>query len=153
MLVAVLVMLFVPLSRSFVQVRDEARSRAAVREALRLMGPADAFVTQQVDITTAQIVVRLVAASPVSRDRIGEAQKLPASPNGKEVSLAVRKVASEEELALTTAAVEDRSSRASSSPGSGIPPSGRHGTPGSSVEGDVAGRCRRVAGVRNRIHA
>lgn len=100
MLVAVLAMLFVPLSRSLLQVRDEARSRAAVREALRLLGPADAFVTQQVDITAAQIVVRLVAASPVSKDRIGEAQKLLLRRTGKEVSLTVRKVASEEELAL-----------------------------------------------------
>ena len=100
MLVAVLAMLFVPLSRSLLQVRDEARSRAAVREVLRLMGPADAFVTQQVDITAAQIVIRLVAASPVSKDRIGEAQKLLLRRTGKEVSLTVRKVASEEELAL-----------------------------------------------------
>ena len=100
MLVAVLAMLFVPLSRSLLQVRDEARSRAAVREALRLLGPADAFVAQQVDITAAQIVIRLVAASPVSKDRIGEAQKLLLRRTGKEVSLTVRKVASEEELAL-----------------------------------------------------
>ena len=100
MLVAVLAMLFVPLSRSLLQVRDEARSRAAVREALRLLGPADAFVAQQVDITAAQIVIRLVAASPVSKDRIGEAQKLLLHRTGKEVSLTVRKVASEEELAL-----------------------------------------------------
>ena len=100
MLVAVLAMLFVPLSRSLLQVRDEARSRAAVRDALRLLGPADAFVAQQVDITAAQIVIRLVAASPVSKDRIGEAQKLLLRRTGKEVSLTVRKVASEEELAL-----------------------------------------------------
>ena len=100
MLVAVLAMLFVPLSRSLLQVRDEARSRAAVRDALRLLGPADAFVAQQVDITAAQIVIRLVAASPVSKDRIGEAQKLLIRRTGKEVSLTVRKVASEEELAL-----------------------------------------------------
>src|ERR1039458_6825510 len=99
-LVAVLAMLFVPLSRSLLQVRDEARSRAAVRDALRLLGPADAFVTQQVDITAAQIVIRLVAASPVSKDRIGEPQKLLIRRTGKEVSLTVRKVASEEELAL-----------------------------------------------------
>ena len=89
MLVAVLAMLFVPLSRSLLQVRDEARSRTAVREALRLLGPADAFVTQQVDITAAQIVIRLVAASPVSKDRIGEAQKLLLHRTGKEVSLTV----------------------------------------------------------------
>ena len=91
MLVAVLAMLFVPLSRSLLQVRDEARSRAAVREALRLLGPADAFVTQQVDITDAQIVIRLVAASPVSKDRIGEAQS-SCFAGREEVSLTVRKV-------------------------------------------------------------
>ena len=100
MLVAVLAMLFVPLRRSLLQVRDEARSRTAVREALRLLGPADAFVAQQVDITAAQIVIRLVAASPVSKDRIDQAEKLLLRRTGKEVSLTVRKVASEEELAL-----------------------------------------------------
>jgi uncharacterized hydrophobic protein (TIGR00271 family) len=100
MLVAVLAMLFVPLSRSLLQVRDEARSRAAVREALRLLGPADAFVTQQVDITANEIAIRLVAASPVSKDRIDQAEKLLLRRTGKEVRLTVRKVASEEELAL-----------------------------------------------------
>src|ERR1019366_6174561 len=40
-----------------------------------------------------------------------------------------------------------------SSPGSGIHPRGCCGTAGASVEGDVAGRSRRVAGVRNGIHA
>jgi uncharacterized hydrophobic protein (TIGR00271 family) len=100
MLVAVLAMLFVPLSRSLLQVRDEARSRAAVREALRLLGPADAFVTQQVDITAKEIAIRLVAASPVSKDRIDQAEKLLLRRTGKEVRLTVRKVASEEELAL-----------------------------------------------------
>lgn len=100
MLVAVLAMLFVPLSKSLLQVRDEARSRAAVREALRRMGPADAFVAQQVDITGAQIVIRLVAAAPVPRERVAEAEKLLLRRTGKEVSLTVRKVASEEELAL-----------------------------------------------------
>jgi hypothetical protein len=81
-------------------VRDEARSRAAVREALRLLGPADAFVTQQVDITAKEIEIRLVAASPVSKDRIDQAEKLLLRRTGKEVRLTLRKVASEEELAL-----------------------------------------------------
>jgi uncharacterized hydrophobic protein (TIGR00271 family) len=99
MLISVLAILFVPLSRSLLQVRDETRSRAAVREVLRLLGPADTFVTQQVDITAAKILVRLVAASPVSKDRIGEAEKLLLRRTGKEVSLTIRKVASEEELA------------------------------------------------------
>ena len=100
MLVTLLAMLFVPLSRSLLQVRDDARSRAAVREALQSLGPASTFVTQQVDITANRIVISLVAASPVSQDRIGEAEKFLLRRTGKEVSLTVRKVASEEELAI-----------------------------------------------------
>ena len=100
MLVAVLAILFVPLSRSLLQVRDEARSRAAVREALRLLGPAETFVTQQVDITPAQIIIRAFASAPVPQERINNAEKLLLRRTGKEVSLMVRKVASEEELAL-----------------------------------------------------
>lgn len=100
MLIAVLAFLFVPLRRSLMQVRDETRSRAAVREALRTLGPADAFVTQQVDISVARIVIRLVAAAPVPKGKIAEAEKLLLRRTGKEVSLMVRKVASEEELAL-----------------------------------------------------
>ena len=100
MLVAILAILFVPLRRSLLQVRDEASSRAAVREALRLLGPADSFVTQQVDITPAQIVIRVFASAPVPKSRIGEAERYLLRRTGKEVSLTVRKVASEEELAL-----------------------------------------------------
>lgn len=100
MLVAILAILFVPLSRSLMQVRDEARSRAAVREALKLLGPPGTFVTQQVDITPAEIVIRLFASAPVPQNRIAAAEKLLLRSTGKEVSLVVRKVASEEELAL-----------------------------------------------------
>jgi uncharacterized hydrophobic protein (TIGR00271 family) len=100
MLIAVLAFLFVPLRKSLMQVRDETRSRAAVREALRTLGPADAFVTQQVDISASRIVIRLVAAAPVPKGKITEAEKLLLRRTGKEVSLTVRKVASEEELAL-----------------------------------------------------
>ena len=100
MLVAILAMLFVPLSKSLLQVRDEARSRAAVREALRVLGPADTFVTQQVDITAAEIAIHLVAAAPVPKTRIGEAEKLLLRRTGKDVKITIRKVASEEELAM-----------------------------------------------------
>ncbi|MEO8595441.1 MAG: DUF389 domain-containing protein [Candidatus Solibacter sp.] len=100
MLLAVLAMLFVPLSKSLLQVRDETRSRAAVREAIRLLGPPDAFVTQQIDITPAEIIVRLFASTPIPKAKIAEAEKVLLRRTGKEVSLVVRKVASEEELAL-----------------------------------------------------
>ncbi len=83
MLVAVLAMLFVPLSRSLLQVRDEARSREAVRGARRLLGAGDAFVTQQVGITPKEIVIRLVSASPVSKNRITEAEKILLRGTGK----------------------------------------------------------------------
>ena len=100
MLLAVLAILFVPLSRSLLQVRDEARGRAAVREAMRLLGPVDSFFTRQVDITPAEIAVSLVTSAPVSKDRINAAENLLLRRTGKEVKLTVRRVASEEDLAL-----------------------------------------------------
>lgn len=100
MLVTVLAFLFVPLSRALLEVRDETISRAAVREAMRLLGPADAFVTQQVDILPRQIVIRLVASTPIPKDKLAEAEKLLLRRTGKEVNLMVRRVASEEELAV-----------------------------------------------------
>ena len=145
MLVTVLAILFVPLSRSLLQVRDEARSREAVREALRLLGPADTFVTQQVDITGAEVVIRLVAAAPVSKERISEAENLLLRRTGKEVSLTVRKVASEEELALLRQQLKTPRFPSSPAPGSGIHPGGRGGTSGASAERDLARRSRRVA--------
>jgi len=50
MILVTLAILFFPLSKSLLQVRDETASRAAVRNALRILGPPDAFLTQQVDI-------------------------------------------------------------------------------------------------------
>lgn len=100
MLIAVLAILFVPLSRSLLQVRDETRGRAAVREAMRLLGPVDSFFTRQVDITPTEIAVSLVTSAPVSKDRINAAEKLLLRRTGKEVKLTVRRVASEEDLVL-----------------------------------------------------
>ncbi|MBS1876484.1 MAG: DUF389 domain-containing protein [Acidobacteria bacterium] len=100
MLVAVMSVLFVPLSRSLLQVAGETRCRAAVREALRLLGPAETFVAQQVDITARNVVIRLVAAAPVPKERIDNAEKLLIRRTGREVSLTVRRVASEEDLAV-----------------------------------------------------
>lgn len=99
MLLVTLLILFVPLRNSLNQLRDETISRAAVRDALRLLGPADALLSQRLELEPDRIVVRIVAAESIPQDRILQAERLMIQRTGKQASLLVRKVASEEELA------------------------------------------------------
>lgn len=100
MLLVCLAILYLPLRRSLYQLRDETVSRSAVQEAVRALGPADALLTQQLDLEPSRIVVHLVVASPVPAEKIREAERMIIRRTGKDASLVVRKVASEEELAL-----------------------------------------------------
>jgi uncharacterized hydrophobic protein (TIGR00271 family) len=103
MLVSLLVVLFVPLRQSLLQLRDEVTSRAAVREAVRLIAPAATVVSQETDFTADRILVRLVVAGEIGPDRIRQAEGFVMRRTGKEVAIQVRRVASEEELALLRA--------------------------------------------------
>jgi uncharacterized hydrophobic protein (TIGR00271 family) len=100
MLIVVLAILFVPLRHSLLQVRDETITRAAVREALRSLAPQDTVVTQQFDLTPDRILIRMIVTAPVAQEKIQQAERNLLRRTGREVTLAVRKVASEEELAL-----------------------------------------------------
>jgi len=99
MLVATLLVLFVPLRKSLYQLRDETVSRAAVRDAIRTLGPADMLLTQQLDLMPDRIAVRVVVAGSVPDDKIRQAERAIIQRTGKQATLTVRKVASEEELA------------------------------------------------------
>ncbi len=99
MLLVCLVLLFFPLRRSLYQLRDETVSRGAVREAVRSLGPADALLTQRVDLEPNRIAVHLVVASAIPQERVRAAEGLIMRRTGKETTVQVRKVASEEELA------------------------------------------------------
>lgn len=100
MLVVVLVILFVPLRQSLLQVRDETIARAAVGEALRVLAPPAVIVAQQVDPTSNPIVIRLIVTAAVPAAKIQAAERILLRRTGRDASISVRKVASEEELAL-----------------------------------------------------
>lgn len=99
MLLAVLGILYIPLSQSLMQVRDETRARAAIGEGLRLLAPAGTIVTQQIDTTANPLVVRLVVAGDVLPEKIRSAEKIILQRTGRDVKLQIRHVAGEEELA------------------------------------------------------
>jgi uncharacterized hydrophobic protein (TIGR00271 family) len=100
MLLVSLAILYFPLRKSLYQLRDETVSRSVVQEAVRSLGPADAILTQQLDLEPNRIVVHLVVASTVPAEKIREAERMIIRRTAKEASVQVRKVASEEELAL-----------------------------------------------------
>jgi uncharacterized hydrophobic protein (TIGR00271 family) len=99
MLLVTLAILFVPLRNSLYQLRDETISRAAVRDVLRTLGPPDALLAQQLELTRDRIVVRAVMAQTIPQERIEQAERLIIQRTGKQASLQIRKVAGEEELA------------------------------------------------------
>jgi uncharacterized hydrophobic protein (TIGR00271 family) len=99
MLLVCLALLYFPLRKSLYQLRDETVSRGAVREAVRSLGPADALLTQQLDLEPNRIIVHLVVASPIPADRIREAERMIIRRTGRDATVQVRKVASDEELA------------------------------------------------------
>jgi uncharacterized hydrophobic protein (TIGR00271 family) len=99
MLVATLAALFIPLRQSLYQVREETIARTAANDAVRLMASPGMIFTQRLDITPERIVLRMIVTEPVPENKIREAEKLLLRRTGKEVTVTVRKVASEEELA------------------------------------------------------
>jgi uncharacterized hydrophobic protein (TIGR00271 family) len=100
MLVGVLVALFLPLRESFVRLRDEANARTAIADVIRRLAPADTIVNRQVDVRPSQLTVRLVVTAPIESRTVQSAERELVRRTGKEVSMSVRKVAGEEELAL-----------------------------------------------------
>jgi len=100
MMIVTLVIVYVPLSRSFRQVRDEAVGRAAVAEALHALGPADAVLSQQLDLLPDRVLVHLVVTSDIAPANIVAAERLVIARTGKPATITVRQVASQDELAL-----------------------------------------------------
>lgn len=100
MLVVTLGALFIPLRQSLYQLREETIARTAANEAARLIASPGTIFTQQVDVTPERIILRMIVTETVPDDKIQAAEKLLLRRTGKEVTVSVRKVASEEELAL-----------------------------------------------------
>lgn len=100
MLAASLALLYVPLRDGLMRVRDETVARSAIREAVRRIVPAEAVVSEQVRLGQTRLVVRLVVTEAAEPARVEQARDLLLKRTGKDVDLAVRKVAGDEELAL-----------------------------------------------------
>ena len=100
MLGLVLAVLFVPLSRALMQVRNETVARGAIREAVGKLASRDAIVSEVIDLAPDRIRVRLILTDAVPAAKIEEARKAILKRTGRDVDLFVRKVAGEEELAL-----------------------------------------------------
>ena len=105
MLLVTLGILFFPLSKSLLQVRDEGVARTAMRDAIRSLGPPDAFLSQQLDILPDRIIERLVSTMPIGQDKVRAAERLVIARTGKQTTISVRQVASQDELALLRAAI------------------------------------------------
>ena len=105
MLVVTLAVLFFPLRKGLVQVRDEGIARTAVRDGLRLLGPPDALLTQQLEILPDRILARLVVTMAIDPSKIREAERLVIARTGKPTNFVVRQVASQDEIALLKAEV------------------------------------------------
>jgi uncharacterized hydrophobic protein (TIGR00271 family) len=100
MLAAVLAVLFVPLSRALIRVKNETVARGAIREAIRQIAPRESVVSEVADITPDRIRLRLILTDSVPPPRIEQAKNLILKRTGRDVELFVRRVAGEEELAL-----------------------------------------------------
>lgn len=100
MLVAVLVALFIPLRQSLQQLREETVARTVANEAVQMIAPPGTIFTQQLDVTAQRIMLSMIVTETVPEERVREAEKLLLRRTGKDVTLTVRKVASEDELAL-----------------------------------------------------
>lgn len=100
MLLATLAALFVPLRQSLYQLKEETTARTAANEAVRMLASPGMIFTQQLDVTAERIILRMIVTETVPEEKIRAAEKLLLRRTGKEVTVSVRKVASEEELAL-----------------------------------------------------
>jgi hypothetical protein len=105
MLAVTLALLFFPLSKSLIQVRDESIARTAVREAQRQLGSPDAFLSQQLDILPDRILASMVSTTAISPDKVRAAERYVIARTGKATTFSVRQVASQDEIARLRAAL------------------------------------------------
>jgi uncharacterized hydrophobic protein (TIGR00271 family) len=102
MLGLTLVALFIPLRKSLSQLRDESIARSAAQEAIAMLTSPAMLLNQQLDLSRDRVALRLIVTETVTDEKLQEAEKLLARRTGKDVSILVRKVASQEELASLT---------------------------------------------------
>ncbi|MFZ5926441.1 MAG: DUF389 domain-containing protein [Acidobacteriota bacterium] len=98
MLAITFVLLFIPLRNSLNQLAAETVARGAAREAVRALGASN-VLTQQLDILSDSVLLRVVVAEPVAPEKVREAERLLIQRTRRPATVQVRKVAGEEELA------------------------------------------------------
>jgi uncharacterized hydrophobic protein (TIGR00271 family) len=99
MLVALLASIAVPLRTAFVRVANEALIRGAVQNVVKKLLPAEALLSQQVDIGQKSVAVRLVATRDVPGNEIQNAEREIEMRTGRTTEISVSSVASQSELA------------------------------------------------------
>jgi hypothetical protein len=85
--------------QSLYQLREETIARTAANDAARLLASPGMTLSQQLDVSAERVILRMNVAESVPEQKVREAEKLLLRRTGKEASIAVRQVASEEELA------------------------------------------------------
>jgi len=98
MVVVTFGVLFFPLRASLIQLQEETLCRAAARETIRNLVPADHLLSEQLDILPDRLIQRVVTTTLVDKQRIASSESALARKTGKTTSIQVRQVANEEEL-------------------------------------------------------
>jgi uncharacterized hydrophobic protein (TIGR00271 family) len=111
LILAVFVPLFIPLQRSFTQVRDETIARTVAREAVRLIVPASQIVTQVVDVTRDRVILRLNVAAEYQPEDVEKAKEMLLRRTGKDVEIDIRRVAGEDDLRLIRESLASRATQ------------------------------------------
>jgi uncharacterized hydrophobic protein (TIGR00271 family) len=98
MLLVLLASLAVPLRRALLQVASETFARGAVQEELKHLVPADARVSQQVDIGQDEIMIRLISTRGIPEAKLEAVRQDLTRRTRRKVQLSVDAVASRGDL-------------------------------------------------------
>lgn len=116
LILLVFIPLYIPLQRSFSQVRDETIGRTAVREAVRMIAPQSSIFNQVVDITKERVIVRLIVTSDYTEESVEQARALLMRRTGKDASVEVQRVAGQQDLQLLRDTLNSRNIAAAVDP-------------------------------------
>jgi len=111
-----LVLLYIPLQRSFSKMRDEAQTAAAIQQGLRMLSPDGSLIKEAVEFSRESIRLQLVATADVPAELVSKVKDYLLRTTGKSVDLTVRRVASADELRVLREALATRSRPATQDP-------------------------------------
>lgn len=104
-----LVLLYIPLQRSFSKMKDEAQTAAAIQQGLRMLSPDGSLIKEVVEFTGDSVRLQLVATAEVPEELVAKVKEHLLRTTGKNVDLTVRRVASADELRVLREALATRS--------------------------------------------